>query len=234
MAATFPEYVWSMSPPESSYLDLVRRRCAPHARAWWDSVLGRQSTPASRGELSKAYSKAVRALGSDRLKFAQQEIDSEHAARFLVFQDRPLHEFGRAALLLFALELLPAEEHVEFVNNLFMHGDSREQEALLRALSILPDQGRFLVTAVEACRANVQTVFEAIACENPYPGCYFPESNFNQMVLKAIFTGVSLRRVVGLPDRITPTLKGMASDHVKEWAAAGRPVHEDIALIMNP
>jgi hypothetical protein len=176
----------------------------------------------------------VRTLGSDRLEFAQQEIDSEHAARFLAFQARPLHEFGRAALLLFALERLPANEHVEFVDNLFMYGDSREQEALLRALSILPDQGRFLLTAVEACRANVQTVFEAIACENSYPGCYFPESNFNQMVLKAIYTGVSLRRILGLSDRITPTLKGMASDHIKERTAAGRPVHEDIALIMNP
>ena len=223
-----------MSLPESSYLDLVRRRCAPHAMTWWDSVLGTESASASRSELSKAYSRAVRTLGSDRLEFAQQEIDSEHAARFLAFQERPLHEFGRAALLLFALELLPADEHVEFVDNLFMHGDSREQEALLRALSILPDQGRFLLTAVEACRANVQTVFEAIACENSYPGCYFPESNFNQMVLKAIYTGVSLRRILGLPDRITPTLKGMASDHIKERTAAGRPVHEDIALIMNP
>jgi hypothetical protein len=223
-----------MSQPESSYLDLVRRRCEPPVRAWWDSVLGTESASASRSELSKAYSKAARTLGSDRLEFAQQEIDSENAARFLAFQERPLHEFGRAALLLFALELLPADEHVEFVDNLFMYGDSREQEALLRALSILPDQGRFLLTAVEACRANVQTVFEAIACENSYPGCYFPESNFNQMVLKAIYTGVSLRRIVGLPDRITPTLKGMASDHIKERTAAGRPVHEDIALIMNP
>lgn len=196
--------------------------------------MGTESVSASRSELSKAYSKAVRIFGSDKLEFAQQEIDSENAVRYLAFQERPLHEFGRAALLLFALERLPADEHVEFVDNLFMYGDSREQEALLRALSILPDQGRFLLTAVEACRTNVQTVFEAIACENSYPGCYFPESNFNQMVLKAIYTGVSLRRILGLPDRITPTLKGMANDHIKERTAAGRPMHEDIALIMNP
>jgi hypothetical protein len=202
--------------------------------AWWDSVLGIESAPASRSELSKAYSQVARTLGSDRLEFVKQEIDCENAARFLAFQERPLHEFGRAVLLLFALERLPADEHVELVDNLFMHGDSREQEALLRTLSILPDPGRFLVTAVEACRVNVQTVFEAIACENPYPGCYFPEPNFNQMVLKAVFTGVALRRIVGLSDRITPGLRGMVRDHIKELAAAGRPVREDIALIMNP
>ena len=202
--------------------------------AWWNSVLGTQSTLASRSELSNAYSKLARMLGNNRLEFALQEIASENAARFLAFQGRPLHEFGRAALVLFALERLPAEEHVEFIDELFMRGDSREQEALLRALSMLPNPGRFLATAVEACRANVQTVFEAIACENPYPGCYFPESNFDQLVLKAIFTGVSLQRIVGLSDRITPSLKSMASDHIKERTAAGRPVHEDIALIMNP
>ena len=197
-------------------------------------MLGTPSTPASRSELSKAYSKLVRMLGSNRLEFAHQEIDSENAATLLVFQGRPLHEFGRAALLLFALKRLPEKEHVEFIDELFMRGDSREQEALLRTLSLLPEARRFLATAMEACRANVQTVFEAIACENPYPSCYFPESNFNQLVLKAIFTGVSLQRIVGLFDRITPALKGMVRDHIKERTAAGRPVHEDIALIMTP
>ncbi len=196
--------------------------------------MGTPSTPASRSELSKAYSKLVRMLGSNRLEFAHQEIDSENAATLLVFQGRPLHEFGRAALLLFALKRLPEKEHVEFIDELFMRGDSREQEALLRTLSLLPEARRFLATAMEACRANVQTVFEAIACENPYPSCYFPESNFNQLVLKAIFTGVSLQRIVGLFDRITPALKGMVRDHIKERTAAGRPVHEDIALIMTP
>jgi hypothetical protein len=173
-------------------------------------------------------------LGSDRLEFSHHEIDSENAARFLAFQGRPLHEFGRVALLLFALDRLPTGEQVEFIDELFMRGDNREREALLRTLPLLPDAGRFLATAVEACRANVQTVFEAIACENPYPACYFPESNFNQLVLKTIFTGLSLQRIVGLSDRITPALKGMASDHIKERTAAGRPVHEDIALIMPP
>ena len=202
--------------------------------AWWNSVLNTRSAPASRSELSNAYSKLARMLGSERLEFARQEVASENAAMFLAFQGRPLHEFGRAVLILFALNRLPAEEHLEFIDELFIRGDCREQEALLRALSLLPNPGRFLATAVEACRANIQTVFEAIACENPYPSSYFPESNFSQLVLKAIFTGVALRRIVGLSDRVTPALKSMVRDHVKEWTAAGRAVHKDIALLINP
>jgi len=84
--------------------------------AWWDSVFSTQSTPALRSELFEAYSKLVRMLGSDLLEFTHQEIDSKNAAKFLPFQGRPLHEFGRAALILLALERLPTEEHVEFID----------------------------------------------------------------------------------------------------------------------
>ena len=189
---------------------------------------------ASRDELSKTYSKLARMLGSERLAFTHQEVNTENAARFLALQGHPLHELGRATLLLFALERLPSEEHVKFIDDLFMRGDSSEQEALLRTLSILPSPSRLLATAVEACRTNVQTVFEAIASENPYPARYFPELNFNQLVMKALFINVSLWRIVGLSDRVTPALRGMASDHIKEWTAAGRSVHEDIELILNP
>ena len=124
-------------------------------------------------------------------------------------------------------------EQAELVDELFVRGDNAEREAVLRTLPLLPDPSRFLTTAVEACRTNVQTVFEAIACENPYPARYFPELNFNQMVMKAVFTGVSLRRIVGLPARLTPALASMAGDYAKERTAAGRPVNEDLALIMK-
>jgi hypothetical protein len=116
---------------------------------------------------------------------------------------------------------------------LYTRGDNAEREALLRTLSLLPEPDRFLSTAVEACRTNVQTVFEAIACENPYPVRHFPELNFNQMVIKAIFIGVPLRRIVGLPTRMTPALARMAQDYVQERTAAGRPVPDDIQLITS-
>ena len=60
---------------------------------------------------------------------------------------------------------------------------------------------------------------------------YFPELNFNQMVLKALFIGSPLARLVGLEERITPELVRMAEDYAAERRAAGRSVPEDIALI---
>ena len=75
---------------------------------------------------------------------------------------------------------------------------------MLKALPLLPEPERFEALAVEACRSNVLTVFEAIACENPYPQRYFVELPWNQMVLKAAFNGVALTRIVGLDERLEP------------------------------
>ena len=65
-------------------------------------------------------------------------------------------------------------------------------------------------------------MFEAIACENPFPARYFPELNFNQMVLKALFNGVALARIVGLRRRRNPELARMAA-RLRRRTARRRP-----------
>jgi hypothetical protein len=77
----------------------------------------------------------------------------------------------------------------------------------------------------------VQSVFEAIACENPYPMQHFPEHNYNQMVLKAFFTGVAVQRIDGLAARRSPELVRMAEAYASERRAAGRSVPSDIGLV---
>ena len=110
---------------------------------------------------------------------------------------------------------------------------AEEQRALLRILAFLPRPFSHLAIAVEACRSNVKPVFEAIACTNTYPCHYFPESNFNQMILKALFIGSSLHAIVGLPKRLNPQLRQMATDFARERKVAGRPVPEDIELVLS-
>jgi len=172
-------------------------------------------------------------LGRETLELDSSEVRTLYSAGLPLFQGRALHDLGRAVLLLYAVECLNLDEQAEFVDALYARGDNAEREALLHALPLLPDPERFLSTAVEACRSNVQTVFEAIACENPYPARHFSELSFNQMVMKAIFIGVPLRRIVGLHARIAPVLVRMATDYVQERIAAGRPVPDDIQLITS-
>ena len=131
-------------------------------------------------------------------------------------------EVARAALLVRAHPRVTPDE-------LWAHGDNRERQAVLKALPLLPDL--HVALAIEACRSNVLTVFEAIACENPYPARQFPELAFNQMVLKAAFSGVALARIVGLGSRLNAELARMANDFASERTAAGRAVPDDLAIV---
>jgi hypothetical protein len=140
----------------------------------------------------------------------------------------PLKHIARSALIQGLLGRLPDGEHPATLTQLFRGGDSAEREALLRTLPLLREPGRFVDIGVEACRSHVQSVFEAIACENPFPARYFPDPNFNQLVLKAFFTGVAVRRIVGLADRRNAELIRMAHAYASERRAAGRSVPADL------
>jgi len=53
------------------------------------------------------------------------------------------------------------------------------------------------------------------------------------MVLKAVFAGVALRRILGLAGRRTPELRRMAGDYASERRAAGRSVPVDLACLLG-
>jgi hypothetical protein len=144
-----------------------------------------------------------------------------------------LDALARAALLLAASEALPFEAHTDLVEEAFRKGDNDERCALLKSLSLLPEPGRFLGTATEASRSHVQEVFEAIACENPYPAAQFPEQSFNQLVLKALFLEVPLARVEDWRTRCNAELGRMVCDYEAERLAAGRTVPADITEIRD-
>lgn len=211
--------------------ELVQRRCPAGVREWLDRTFSRLATPLDRNIFGAAYAGARRRLGGVTVILGAGEQATLQSAELLAFNGRTLDEFYRSALLMRAFECLPTVDHAPFINEVYLHGDNFERQALLRALTFLPGPERFVATAVEACRTNAQCIFEAIACDNPYPLRYFPELNFNQMVLKALFIGSPLARVMGLEERITSELVRMAENYATERRSAGRSVPEDIALI---
>jgi hypothetical protein len=128
---------------------------------------------------------------------------------------------------------MPAAEHVAFVRDLIRRGEVRERQAVLRVLAALPDPVRFCEVAIDACRTNIVTVFEAIACDNAYPAAHFPALAFDQMVLKALFVGVALARIHGLAARNTDELARMVSAFASERRAAGRAIPDDVKLVLT-
>lgn len=142
-----------------------------------------------------------------------------------------LDEAARALLVLRALDHVARDAQPDWLDTLYRAGALRERQAMLRVLAALPAPERFLPIALDACRASTQPVFDAIACENPYPARHFPDASFNQLALKAVFTGVAVGRIMGVASRRSPELARMASDFADERRAAGRPVPADLALL---
>lgn len=209
----------------------VLRSADAGAGAWFSEKVGTLSAGYDRDVFLAAYAGAGR-----RLRAFAVDTDSEDQAvaqslGAISFPRWQLDRFARCALLHTVLAATKDDEHATIVAEVFRVGDNAEREALLAGLALLPDPGRFLVTAVEACRSNVETVFSAIACENAYASVYFSDESFNQMVMKTVFIGLPLERVAGLTERVNDELVRMSKNYASERRAAGRPVPQDLGLI---
>ncbi|CAN91023.1 hypothetical protein sce0866 [Sorangium cellulosum So ce56] len=228
---------------------ILSRRIPSAARSWLERVervtgtgAGLGGTPDARKSESSTwfdldrflatFTAAVRVLGRGQLGLHPDERDALEAAGVAAVVDgRALDELGRVTMLVHVSRRLPAPELESLFRVCYEQGDGRERQALLRALPLLTEAQSFVPLAVEACRTNELPIFEAIACENPYPAAYFPDLNFNQMVLKAMFMGVALARIIGLDRRRSGELARMAEDFASERRAAGRSIPADIGLL---
>jgi hypothetical protein len=225
-------------------LALVRPRLSEAGRRWLDATLDGLRAEVTAARLLNLYTGAPRYVG--RAALALNEVEAARRRLREADPDLSLAQWTvedgvRALLLLQAAETLGGDERPGGPGGFdalalacYEQGDAREQQSWLRALALMPAPGRFRATAIDACRTNILPVFEAIACENPFPKRHFAELNFNQMVLKAFFNGVAVSRIVGLEARLNPELARMADDYVSEREAAGRSVPPDIWLVLAP
>lgn len=214
-------------------LDVVRRRLGEAARAWLDEAAAGVRPPLEREAFAASFTAATRRVGKAVPTLEAEERARLGAAGLDGLLGETLDQLARAALLLRVGEAVGPAALPALVDDVYQHGDSRERQAILRTLTALPDPARFLPLAIDACRTAIQPLFEAIACENAYPAAHFPEPSFNQMVLKALFLGVDLRRIVRLADRVTPELRRMAADYASERRAAGRSVPDDVDRLLG-
>jgi hypothetical protein len=212
------------------YLDLVVARAAAPASEW----LCARCATLDADNFGLVYAGAGRRLGLAPVEPSADEVRGLEAAGLIVPRGWSLSAVGRAALLALVCARLDRAARLRLAEGVFKTGDNDERAALLRTLSILPEPESFVELAIDACRTHVQTVFEAIACDNPYPMRHFPEHNFNQMVLKSFFTGVAVKRIEGLAARRTPELVRMAEAYASERRAAGRSVPADLRLVTEP
>jgi len=210
----------------------LEARLSGEAERWLTTAI-QDALHGDQPALLRAYTDASRALG--RLLFTLKEPGSfpPPEAAGLSIESWTIEDAARLLFLLCRAESYAPESGADDLLACYDLGDSREQQSWLKGVAVLPSPERYLPVVVDACRTNILPQFQAVACGNPYPSLYFPERNFNQLVLKALFNGVRLEQIVGLSARANAELARMAGDYAAERLAAGRPVPADIGLAMT-
>jgi hypothetical protein len=203
----------------------LSNRVGPAAGAWLADAVAAMpglylADAAARRRLQVAYSQAVRHATRQPLAPTASEAVALAAARPHLDASRwTLDQAARAALL-GALPDGDGDALVAAIDQLAAAADLHELIALYQALPVLPHGGRWAARAAEGVRSNMRAVFAAVALDNPYPAERLDEGAWNQLVLKCLFVGEPLHRVVGLDGRANPRLTRMLCDYAHErWAA---------------
>src|ERR1044071_9928430 len=157
-------------------------RTSGEAARWLDEAL-KEAQRGSQARLLALYTEASMRLGRLPLAVHAGE-DSTATLEGLALGDWTLEDAARATFLLARADSATLEAFDADARACYEMGDAREQQSWLRAVVLLPNPERFLALVVDACRTNTLPVFEAVACGNPYPNQYFPERNWNQLVMK--------------------------------------------------
>jgi hypothetical protein len=136
-------------------------------------------------------------------------------------------------LLVLSRRNLAEKSAVDAIDEAFRFADIGEMCALHRSLAFLPEPKRFVWRAGEGCRSSMRAVFEAAACDTPFPAQNFDDLGWRQLVIKALFVEAPLWRVYGLDSRLDAELARMALDLAEERRAAGRNVQHELWLALG-
>lgn len=119
-------------------------------------------------------------------------------------------------------------EYVKAIEQLFKAAEMNELVALYSALPYLQYPEEWKLRCAEGIRSNIGTVLESLMYNNPYPAAWLPDGAWNQLVLKAVFTGKDISRIIGIDKRANRELATILSDYAHERWSAQRPVDSQL------
>ncbi len=140
---------------------------------------------------------------------------------------------GRAWILL-SLDETNKEEYFRIIENLFLAGEVNELVSLYSSLPLLAYPAMWVKRCAEGIRSNIGNVLEAIMYQNPYPQNNLDQSAWNQLVLKAFFTGKDVGKIEGIDQCANKGLAYIISDYVHERRAAGRDINPALWRLVGP
>lgn len=208
-------------------------RLPPAASVWLEAATARVRGASGDRELFYAIGEASRRVGRDPLSPGADELQAAHASR-PGWDPRDWTIDGAARVRLLLASTSDDATFARRLDTLCNAAEIGELVAFYRGLPLYPDPPRHALRAAEGLRSSIRLVFEAVAHRNPYPAEQFAETAWNQMVLKALFVGSRLDRIVGLDARANPTLAQMLRDYAHERWAAKRVISPELWRCVGP
>lgn len=199
---------------------------------WFMGALERLQQGAPERELHIFLGMAPRRLGTDELILTPADLDAADQARD-AWRPRGWSLDG-AARIAGLLCYRGDRAFSGWFKDLCRTADVRELVTLYQGLPLYPAPKTLFHEVGEGLRSNMNTVFEAIAHNNPYPRDHFDDHRWNHMVLKALFVESALFPIIGLDDRANAELARMLHEYAHERWAAGRPVSPELWRCVGP
>lgn len=223
----------SAAPVQQFLAQALGAQSAQPSLDWLEIQSQKIASATSPSVFFLAFSRASRYFKKEALTW---KLDSAEVASLgLPGLDPRTWDSLQTARIYLLLQLpFPKNEWLAVLHQLFETADMHEQQALYAALPVLPYPEEMLGRAIEGCRTNMSLIFDAIALHNPYPAQFFPEANWNQLVLKAIFMQRPLYQIQQLDQRSNPALAAMGVDFAHERWAAGRAVMPELWRLVAP
>jgi hypothetical protein len=211
----------------------LSRQLSAEQSGWLDEQLAKISADPSLRNVQIAFGMVPRRLSKDDLQLQASDFEAASQARE---GWQPLGwSVDIAARILLLLE---AGKHTNQFPDMFVtmcrYADVAEAVALYSGLPFFPDQPALEAQAGEGLRANMRSIFEAIAHNNPFPREQFDENRWNHMILKALFVESKLDPIQGLDERANPELARIVRDYAHERWAASRPITAELWRCIGP
>jgi hypothetical protein len=219
-------------PNAAAAVEMLRRwltrTLSAEAAQWLDAEIDHQRGGLDERRLGLALGLAGRRVGRADLSLSAADLASAQALRSRWRPDTWSTDDAARVTLVLVTWTSDEELFAARVERLCATGELTEHAACLKGFAVFPAPNRLLGRAREAVRSSVQPLFEAMACQNPYPADYFDRAAYNQMIVKCVFSGVPIEKVVGLNERRNDDLVRMMRDLVSERHAAERTVADSV------
>ena len=226
-----PESVTNLTALTAGVAEVIRQAAGEVPSVWLTERLELHRRQPDARAWARDFSRVSRRMGRRALRPSSADVSRLQ----LLGWAWPDASCAVGALARWLLVTLPAEtaQRRVWIGAQLNYGDADEQSVLLRSLPFVDHSGELVDLAVEAGRTNALDVFAAIACHNPYAARHYTEAQMNQLVMKAVFLGLSLQDILGLQARKNAELARMARDFAAERRSAGRSIPEDLGVIAD-